>query len=245
MRDRQGANISPSKGRALAAILIVTLVFLGILGRTDSWAGQKKFWERTVIKLPEPMLDSKVSVEAALRARKSIRSYQGGDLTLAEVSQLLWAAQGITRKNGMRTAPSAGALYPLELYLVAGQIEQLPVGIYKYRIPGHELVQISDEEKRQALAAAGYGQSCIERGAINIVIAAVYERTARKYGERAVRYVHMEVGHAAQNIYLQAVALELGTVVIGAFDDSRVKKTLLMDADEYPLCIMPVGRAGY
>lgn len=196
-----------------------------------------------MIKLPEPIFDSKVSVEAALRARKSIRSYQGEDLTLAEVSQLLWAAQGITRKNGMRTAPSAGALYPLEVYLVVGQIEQLPVGIYKYRIQRHELVQISDEEKRQDLAAAGYGQSCIERGAINIVIAAVYKRTASKYGVRAERYVHMEVGHAAQNIYLQAIALELGTVVVGAFDDSRVKKTLLMDADEFPLYIMPVGRA--
>ena len=198
-----------------------------------------------MIKLPEPISDSKVSVEAALRARKSIRSYQGEDLTLAEVSQLLWAAQGINRKNGMRTTPSAGALYPLEVYLAVGQIEQLPVGIYQYRIQGHELVQISDEEKQQALAAAGYGQSCIERGAINIVIAAVYERTASKYGERAERYVHMEVGHAAQNIYLQAIALELGTVVVGAFDDSRVKKILLMDVDETPLYIMPVGRIRY
>ena len=143
----------------------------------------------------------------------------------------------------MRTAPSAGALYPLEVYLVVGQIEQLPVGVYKYRFQGHELIQISDEEKRQALAAAGYGQSCIERASINIVIAAVYERTAGKYGERAVRYVHMEVGHAAQNIYLQAITLELGTVVVGAFDDSRVKKILMMDADESPLNIMPVGRA--
>ena len=196
-----------------------------------------------MIKLPEPIYDSKVSVEAALRVRKSNRSYQEVDLTLAEVSQLLWAAQGINRKNGMRTAPSAGALYPLEVYLVVGQIEQLPVGVYKYRFQGHELIQISDEEKRQALAAAGYGQSCIERASINIVIAAVYERTAGKYGERAVRYVHMEVGHAAQNIYLQAITLELGTVVVGAFDDSRVKKILMMDADESPLNIMPVGRA--
>lgn len=195
-----------------------------------------------MIKLPEPIFDSKVSVETALRARKSIRSYQGDDLTLAEVSQLLWAAQGINRKKGMRTAPSAGALYPLEVYLVVGQIEQLPVGIYKYLTTRHELVQINDEEKRQDLAAAGYGQSCIERGSINIVIAAVYERTAGKYGVRAARYVHMEVGHAAQNIYLQAIALELGTVVIGAFDDSKVRKILLMDADESPLYIMPVGR---
>ena len=195
-----------------------------------------------MIKLPQPIFDSKVSVEAALWARKSIRSYQREDLTLAEVGQLLWAAQGINRKNGMRSAPSAGALYPLEVYLVVGQIEQLPVGIYKYRMQRHELAQISDEEKRQELAAAGYGQSCIERAAINIVIAAVYKRTASKYGVRAERYVHMEVGHAAQNIYLQAIALKLGTVVVGAFDDSRVGKILLMDADESPLYIMPVGR---
>ena len=195
-----------------------------------------------MIKLPQPIFDSKVSVEAALWARKSIRSYQGEGLTLAEVGQLLWAAQGINRKNGMRSAPSAGALYPLEVYLVVGQIEQLPVGIYKYRMQRHELAQISDEEKRQELAAAGYGQSCIERAAINIVIAAVYKRTASKYGVRAERYVHMEVGHAAQNIHLQAISLKLGTVVVGAFDDSRVGKILLMDADESPLYIMPVGR---
>ncbi len=206
---------------------------------------QKHQVEPTVIKLPEPMLDSKVSVEAALRARTSIRSYQGKNLTLAEVSQLLWAAQGINRKNGMRTAPSAGALYPLEVYLVAGQVEQIPVGIYKYHSRSHELVRISDEERRQVLAAACYGQSCIERGSVTIVIAGAYERTASKYGERAARYVHMEVGHAAQNIYLQAVALELGTVVVGAFDDSKVKKILRMDAEDFPLYIMPVGRSRY
>lgn len=203
---------------------------------------RKNKLERTVIKLPEPIFDSKVSVEAALLARKSIRSYRGDDLTLAEVSQLLWAAQGITRKKGMRTAPSAGALYPLEVYLVVGQIEQLPVGLYKYLPMGHELEQISDEEKREDLAAAGYGQSCIERGSIDIVIAAIYERTAGKYGVRAARYVHMEVGHAAQNICLQAISLELGTVAVGAFDDSKVRVILHMNADESPLYIMPVGR---
>ena len=210
-------------------------------------AGLQAFWRKnksecTMITLPEPILDSKVSVEAALLARKSIRSYLRVDLKLAEVSQLLWAAQGITRKKGMRTAPSAGTLYPLEVYLVVGQVEQLPVGIYKYLSISHELEQISDKEIRQDLAAAGYGQSCIERGSITIVITAVYERSAVKYGVRAGRYVHMEVGHAAQNIYLQAAALDLGTVVVGAFDDSKVRKILHMDANESPLYIMPVGR---
>jgi SagB-type dehydrogenase family enzyme len=142
----------------------------------------------------------------------------------------------------MRTAPSAGALYPLEVYLVVGQVEQLPAGIYKYRPQGHELVQISIGDKRHSLAAAALGQGCVERGVVDIVLAAVYQRTARKYGERAARYVHQETGHAAQNIYLQAVSLGLGTVAVGAFDDAEVRKILLMETDEYPLCIMPVGR---
>ena len=210
-------------------------------------AGLQAFWrknksERPVIRLPEPIYDSKLSVEAAILARKSIRSYLRDDLKLAEVSQLLWAAQGSTRTKGMRTAPSAGALYPLEVYLAVGQVEQLSVGVYKYLSISHELEQISDKEIRQDLAAAGYGQSCIERGSINIVITAIYQRTAVKYGVRAGRYVHLEVGHAAQNICLQAVALELGTVVVGAFDDSKVRKILHADADESPLYIIPVGR---
>ena len=143
----------------------------------------------------------------------------------------------------MRTSPSAGALYPLEVYLVAGQVQELPKGIYKDRPHGHELVMVGEGDKRSDLSAAALGQSCIKAGSINIVLTAVYERTARKYGNRAERYVHMEIGHAAQNIYLQAVALGLGTVVVGAFDDERVKKVLMMETDEDPLCIMPIGRA--
>lgn len=201
--------------------------------------------EQTVIKLPEPAYDGKVSVETALRTRRSVRSYTNGSLSLSEVSQLLWAAQGITRRNDMRTSPSAGALYPLEVYLVAGKVQELPKGIYKYRPHGHELVMVGEGDKRSDLCAAALGQSCIEAGPIDIVLTAVYERTSRKYGDRAVRYVHMEIGHAAQNIYLQAVTLGLGTVVVGAFDDERVKKVLMMETDEYPLCIMPVGRADF
>ncbi len=228
--------------KAWHVLWLMLFVFWGTLRAAQGLALQNNTGVQTVIKLPQPDHESGVSLEAAVKARKSSRSYQAAALTLAEVSQLLWAAQGVTRKNGMRTAPSAGALYPLEVYLEVDRVEQLAAGVYKYRPQSHELVQISDQEKRRALTAAGLGQGCIARGAVNIILAAVYERTAVKYGDRAVRYVHMEAGHAAQNIYLQAVVLGLGTVAGGAFDDHEVKKVLLFQRDEYPLYIMPVGR---
>ena len=195
-----------------------------------------------MIKLPEPAYDGKISVEAALKARKSIRSYSAEPLLLDDVSQLLWAVQGISRKNRMRTAPSAGALYPLEVYLVAGHVQGLQAGIYRYLPHGHELELVESGDRRRELAISALHQNCIEKGAIDLVLAGVYERTSVKYGSRAKRYVHMEIGHAAQNIYLQAVGLDLGTVVVGAFDDEKVQRTLSMGKNELPLCIMPVGK---
>jgi len=197
--------------------------------------------EPKMITLPKPVLDGTLSVEAAMHRRKSVRSYAAKALTIAEVSQLLWAAQGINRQNGMRTAPSAGALYPLEVYLVAGNVDDLPPGVYHYHPHKHALELITSGDLRPDLTRAALRQSCIENGAINLVLSAVYERTSIKYGSRAGRYVHMEIGHAAQNIYLQAAALDLGTVVVGAFDDERVQRTLMMKDNEAPLCIMPVG----
>jgi len=192
--------------------------------------------------LPEPRNSGGISVEEALLERRSIRNYKNEALTLAEISQLLWAAQGITHPGGYRTAPSAGALYPLEVYVVAGNVEGLQAGIYKYRPQGHELKKVAEGDVRAELCAAALDQECIEDGAAVLVFAAVYERTTGKYGERGVRYVHMEVGHAAQNVHLQAVSLGLGTVVVGAFDDGGVEKLLQMQDDERALCIMPVGR---
>ena len=192
--------------------------------------------------LPEPRNSGGISVEEALLERRSIRNYKNEALTLAEISQLLWAAQGITHPGGYRTAPSAGALYPLEVYVVAGNVDGLRPGIYKYRPQGHELEKVAEGDVRGELCAAAIDQECIEDGAVVLVFAAVYERTTRKYGMRGEQYVHMEVGHAAQNVYLQAVSLGLGTVVIGAFDDGGVEKLLQMQDDERALCIMPVGR---
>lgn len=196
----------------------------------------------STIALPEPRLESDVSIEETLLQRRSVREYASIPLTLDEVSQLLWAAQGITAEWGGRTAPSAGALYPLEVYLVVGDVEGLAVGVYKYKPEGHELLKISDLDVREGLATAAWGQNWVEEGAIDIVIAAVYERTAKKYGNRGERYVHMEAGHAAQNIYLQAVALDLGMVTVGAFYDKWVRNVLSMPQNEVPLYVIPVGR---
>ena len=194
------------------------------------------------IKLPEPSYTGNTSVEVALSKRRSIRDYSGENLSLDEVSQLLWAAQGITAPWGGRTAPSAGALYPLELYVVVGDVEGIDKGVYKYSREEHELEKVKEGDIRAELADAAGGQECIRDAAIDLVFTAVYERTTRKYGERGIRYVHMEAGHAAQNVYLQAVSLDLGTTVIGAFIDDRVKELVNAEEQEKTLYIMPVGK---
>ncbi|MCS7315101.1 MAG: SagB/ThcOx family dehydrogenase [Bryobacterales bacterium] len=194
------------------------------------------------IRLPPPVQDGKVSLEKCLVARRSVRSFRDEAVKLAEVSQLLWAAQGITGGQRLRTAPSAGALYPLELYLLAGKVEGLPPGVYKYRPEGHGLVRLAHEDRRAALAEAALGQQFVAQAPAVFVIAGVYERTAKRYGDRAPRYVHIEVGHAGQNLCLQAVALGLGSVPVGAFRDPEVKRVTGMAEDEAPLYILPVGR---
>lgn len=195
-----------------------------------------------VVKLPKPRLSSEVSIEQTLLERRSMREFADTPLTIDEVSQLLWAAQGITAEWGGRTAPSAGALYPLELYVVVGNVAGLPQGVYKFRPEGHELAKVADGDQRSRLAEAALGQVWVKEGAIDIVVAAIYERTTRKYGERGIRYVHMEAGHAAQNLYLQTTAMDLGMVTVGAFDDERVGEILGLPEDEAPLYVIPVGR---
>ena len=192
------------------------------------------------VKLPEPRPSGEMSVEEALAARRSVRSYQDEALSLTELAQLLWAAQGITAHWGGRTAPSAGATYPLEVYAVVGEVTGLEAGVFHYRPDGHLLVRRTAGDLRGELASAALGQGWVREAPVSLVIAARYERTTGRYGERGVRYVHIEVGHAGQNIYLQAEALGLGTVIVGAFDDQDVKT--LLGIEEEPLAIMPVGR---
>jgi SagB-type dehydrogenase family enzyme len=187
-------------------------------------------------------VDGVVPVETALLRRRSVRSYRRTAMSMAEVSQLLWAAQGITDDQGMRTAPSAGALYPLETYLVAGRVAELEQGIYRYGPRRHELRLRVDGDRRARLATASYQQDWVKDAAAIVLISAVRRRMASRYPDRGERYILMEVGHVAQNIHLQAEALGLGTVVVGAFDDDEVKAVAELGPGEAAQCLMPVGR---
>lgn len=192
------------------------------------------------MKLPKPRFESPTSVEESLLSRRSIRDYGKDSLNVEQISQLLWAAQGITEKWGGRTAPSAGALYPLEICLLVGEVIGLKPGLYRYDPEDQSISQLKASDLRKKVTQASLGQDEIQRAPATFIISAVYERTMVKYGERGIRYVHMEVGSVAENIYLQAESLGLGTVFIGAFDDQEVKKVLGIEAE--PLAIMPVGK---
>jgi len=194
------------------------------------------------ISLPEPVTSGDNSLEALLHQRRSVREYQGAALDLSAIGQLLWAAQGVTDPQGFRTAPSAGALYPLELYVVAGNVDSLSPGVYHYHPDKHRLQQTEAGDLRHKLTRAAFAQPWVKTAAAVVVVTAVYERTTRKYGERGIRYVHMEVGHAAQNLFLQAEALGLAMVVVGAFEDDAVATALKLPTDMQPLMLIPVAR---
>jgi SagB-type dehydrogenase family enzyme len=194
------------------------------------------------LKLPKVGSKGGMTLVEALRARRSLREYTKEALKLEELSLLLWAGQGVTGKQGERTAPSAGALFPLEFYVVTGCVQGLAAGTYKYDPKRHALACLATGDVRSMLYRAALRQECVRDGALIIVIAAVYKRTTHTYGERGIRYVHMDTAHAAQNILLQAAALKLGSVVVGAFDDDRVKDTIKMQRNEDPLYLIPVGR---
>jgi len=193
--------------------------------------------EKEII-LPQPITKSKVSLEEAIFKRRSQREFQRKDLSWEQIGQLLWAAQGVTAKRGgfnFRAAPSAGALYPLELYALTKD------GLYHYIPEGHKLENLLDKDLRGDLAGAALGQGSVASGALDIVICAVYERITSKYGQRGMKYTHIEAGHVAQNIHLQAVALGLGSVPIGAFSDEGAQKTLGLSKAHEPLYIISVG----
>lgn len=211
--------------------------------------------EQVTIALPQPRFDSDYSIEKALLRRRSIRSYSRKALSLLELAQLLWSCQGISKVEswgrigrGMqlryRTTPSAGALFPLEVFVTVKRVEGVEPGLYHY-LPGpqeveHSLELVARGEKSEDLAHAALGQSAITEAAANIIIAGVIERTAAKYGLRARQYVLLEVGHAAQNVCLQALSLDIGVVMIGAFSDGSVT-AFIGDLAE-PFYILSVGK---
>jgi SagB-type dehydrogenase family enzyme len=196
-----------------------------------------------IVPLPQPRLTGSVSIEETLARRRSVRAFSDAALGLEAVGQLLWAAQGTTHAEVQRTAPSAGALYPLEIYLVAGNIAALPAAIYYYAPQRHQLVRIAVGDRRRELGEIALRQHWIGEAPAIVVISAVLPRTSAKYGDWGQRYVHIEAGHAAENVCLQAVALGLGTTVVGAFSDRDVRR-LLARSEEDPLLLIPLGKPG-
>ncbi len=198
----------------------------------------------SIIYLPLPVFKGNMSLEEAILHRRSIREYRKEPLTLHQLSQLLWAAQGITEVRwGFRASPSAGATYPLEIYVVVGNngVKGLAPGVYRYQPHSHSLVLVKKGDFREELYSACLNQEWVRDAPVVLVIVADYERTTRVYGERGIRYVHMEVGHVGQNIYLEATALGLGTVAVGAFYDDEVRVIIGAPENHHPLYVMPVG----
>ncbi len=197
--------------------------------------------EQHWIELPRPSLGGAGSLDAALQSRRSVRAFAPRALTLSAVTRLLWAAQGITAGDGLRTVPSAGALYPLELHLIVGKVDDLPAGSYRYDPHRHALLSEIAGDQRAKIADAALHQHWIAQAAAIVVVTAFDARTTRKYGPRGVRYVHMEVGHASQNLLLQAAELGLAATVVGAFDDDGLAALLDLEQGERPLAILVVG----
>ena len=204
---------------------------------------------RLVYILPPYVTDGDMSVEQALANRRSRRNFQNKAISTEQLSQILWAAYGITLpipdvpnlRGGLRTAPSAGALYPLEIYVIVGYVEGMEPGVYRYISEQHKLVRVVDGDVRNELSEAALGQRMVREAPASVFYSAVFSRMTGRYGERGIRYAYIELGHSAQNVYLQAEALGLGTVAIGAFNDGRVRQILNLPANEEPLYLMPIG----
>lgn len=196
------------------------------------------------MKLPQPRMEGKVSLETAIRDRRTVRSFSSRAMNLGQVSQILWSAQGITEQGGFkRAAPSAGAQYPMDLFAVIGRdvVEHAAPGLYHYEAETHSTILILEGDHRDELARASLSQFWMAKAPVILVIAAEYRRITGKYGTRGERYAMIEAGHIGQNIFLQSRALGLAAGIVGAFADTEVKRVLHIDEAIAPLLIMPVG----
>jgi SagB-type dehydrogenase family enzyme len=230
----QGLAVIHARDNMSGSILAATLVPLVVLVAVAALPLTARSAAETWV-LPEPRLASSTSLEEALATRRSVRSFSTEVPADAEIGQLLWAAQGVTDETGKRTSPSAGALYPLELYLVTAQ------GLWRYEPAEHALTRLGDTDLRGPLRRAALDQEPVGSAPLVVVVTGVVERTAAKYGDRAPRYVLLEAGHATHGLLLQAVALDLAAVPIGAFDDAEVALVLGLPAGESPIYLIPVG----
>lgn len=206
--------------------------------------------DKILFQLPQPHVSGEISIEETMNNRRSRRDYKNMPLDGQHLSQILWAAYGITKpmeepaflRGGLKTAPSAGARYPLDIYVVAGNVKKLIPGVYKFQPQGHRLIKVMDNDLRAELCKAGLDQLMIKEAPASLVYTATFERNTSKYGDRGrERYVCMDLGHSAENVYLQVEALGLGTCAIGAFTDAKVSALLQLPDSEEPLYIMPLG----
>lgn len=222
-------------GRLLRIFFCAFLAVMFIVGAKEVVMAQTK-----VIQLPRPKTKGSMSVEETIALRRSERSFSAQALTQEAIAQLLWAAQGITGKGNvadLRAAPSAGAYYPMEIYLLSKD------GLFLYIPDGHKLEFLKSDDQRSALASVA-GQAVIAAAPVDIVIGGVPKKIAARYGNRGIRYFYMEAGHIAENIHLQAVSLGLVSVPVGAFDDTTVQQLLGLPPECRPLYIIPVGYKG-
>ena len=216
-------------------IFLCTFCMLGLLGIKIGYAS---------IPLPKPSSDGKLSLEKAIKGRRTLREFKDRVLSLNHLSQLLWAAQGITDPIEMKRAvPSAGALYPLDIYVIVGEkgVKGMEAGVYHYLPRTHEILPIAKGDLRKEVASASLRQMWMTQAPVIFIITAEYKRNTWKYGERGIRYALIEVGHAGQNLFLQAEALGLGAGIVGAFNDLEVSKVAGLPPKHEPLLIMPVG----
>lgn len=225
-------------------VLILAILFIVLLHLyNDKNKGREVLMQANEYRLSEPVKKGDISLEEAISSRRSVRAYREEKIREKDISQLLWAAQGITDETtGFRTAPSAGALYPLEIYVAVSMVDGIEAGLYKYNPSSHSLIFKKKGDIREDIYNVSLRQDSIKNAAAVIIYCAVFEKTAYRYGDRAAQYVYIETGHSAQNVYLQAAALNLGTVAIGAFDNDGIKKALDLPLQEEPVYLMPIGK---
>ena len=229
----------------ICIIISVTLMLLNHpgCGKSDDKVGAEPTPDNSeIIQLPEPRLNSDVSLEESLYNRRSTRNYSNEPVTIQEVAQLLWAAQGITDAAGHRAAPSAVASYPLSIYIVAGNVPEIMDGVYIYDPVDHSMKRSIDGDIRNELAVASMGQASVRQGAVSFVVTVDYGKMAARFGDKGERFGTLEAGHAAQKLCLQATALDLGLVTAGAIYDDQVVEVLDLPENLTPLYVIPVGR---
>jgi SagB-type dehydrogenase family enzyme len=207
----------------------------GCATRAPRWATEAQARFQPPTALPAPVTDGPVSLQRAIAQRRSRRAFRPDPLPLPTLGQLLWAGQGITGADGRRAAPSAGALYPIELYAVT------PSAVLHYLPSGHRIEQRAAADLRPQLRTSAFGQEHVAAAPVVLVVAAQADRTRRKYGTRASAFVDLEAGHVAQNILLTATALGLAAVPVGSIDGARCVTTLGLPPDESVLYLIPIG----